>query len=64
MQDIEKMIPDPVVVRERLARNLEEGRMLRSLLRLSVRAVRSLPNAPSSAGHGIEPRSARPGSLS
>jgi hypothetical protein len=34
-----EMIPPPPVVREKLARHIREGRLLRSLLRLSVRAA-------------------------
>lgn len=34
----EKLIPVPPVVRKMLAEHLREGRLLRSLLRLSVRA--------------------------
>lgn len=33
------LIPPPRIVRERLANNLREGRLLRSLLRLSRRAA-------------------------
>lgn len=39
MSEPEKLIPPPPVVRERLARNIKERRLLRSLLRLSVRAA-------------------------
>lgn len=35
----ELLIPPPAVVRDRLARNLRENRLLRSLLRLSERAA-------------------------
>lgn len=43
-------IPSPVVVRERLARNLWENRLLRSLLRISERAAEEAArqNAPTS----------------
>jgi hypothetical protein len=34
-----ELIPPPPIVRERLARHIREGRLLRSLLRLSVRAA-------------------------
>jgi hypothetical protein len=34
----EELIPAPPVVRKRLAHHLREGRLLRALLRLSVRA--------------------------
>lgn len=37
MSDAEVLIPPPALVRERLAKNVREARMLRSLLRLSVR---------------------------
>ena len=39
MTEAEKLIPLPPVVRDRLARNIKERRLLRSLLRLSVRAA-------------------------
>ena len=39
MSDPEKLIPLPPVVRDRLAQNIKERRLLRSLLRLSVRAA-------------------------
>jgi len=38
MSDPDKLIPPPPVVRDSLARNIRERRLLRSLLRLSVRA--------------------------
>jgi hypothetical protein len=42
MSEPEKLIPSPPIVRVRLARNLKERRLLRSLLRLSVRADEEL----------------------
>lgn len=39
MSDDQKLIPPPPVVRERLAQHIREGRLLRALLRLSVRAA-------------------------
>jgi hypothetical protein len=39
MSESEKLIPPPPVVRDRLARNIKERRLLRSLLRLSIRAA-------------------------
>ncbi len=33
------LIPRPPVVREKLAANIREGRLLRSLLRLSIKAA-------------------------
>jgi hypothetical protein len=39
MNEPEKLIPLPPVVRDRLARNIRERRLLRALLRLSVRAL-------------------------
>jgi len=39
MIDAKIPIPPPPVVRDRLARNIREGRLLRALLRLSVRAA-------------------------
>jgi hypothetical protein len=35
----EELIPPPPLVRERLARHIREGRLIRALLRLSVRAA-------------------------
>jgi hypothetical protein len=35
----EELIPPPPIVRERLATHIREGRILRALLRLSVRAA-------------------------
>jgi hypothetical protein len=35
----EELIPPPPILRERIAKHVREGRMLRSLLRLSVRAA-------------------------
>jgi hypothetical protein len=40
------LIPPPEVVREHLARNLEENRLLRSQLRLSERAAEALRSDP------------------
>jgi len=37
MSEPEKLIPSPPVVRNRLARNIQERRLLRALLRLSIR---------------------------
>ena len=50
MQGVEQIIPHPSIVRERLARNIQEGRVLRSLLRLSVRAVEAQSRPVSAAG--------------
>jgi hypothetical protein len=36
MSDEQALIPPPPVIRERLARNIKERRILRSLLRLSI----------------------------
>jgi hypothetical protein len=44
-----ELIPPPPVVRETLARHIRQGRLLRALLRLSVRAAeerRSQPGKP------------------
>lgn len=37
MSQIEKLIPPPPVVRERLAEHIREGRIIRALLKLSIR---------------------------
>lgn len=42
MSEPEKLIPPPPVVRDRLARNIKERRLLRSLLRIAVRAAEEL----------------------
>jgi hypothetical protein len=39
MNEHEKLIPPPPIVRDRLARNIRERRLLRALLRLSIRAA-------------------------
>jgi hypothetical protein len=39
MSDSEKLIPSPPVVRDQLARTVKEMRLLRSLLRVAVRAA-------------------------
>ncbi|WP_435009926.1 hypothetical protein P12x_001139 [Tundrisphaera lichenicola] len=38
MSEQSKLIPSPPVVRERLARNVREARLLRALLRLAIKA--------------------------
>jgi hypothetical protein len=40
MDDEKPLIPPPALVRDKLAENIREGRLLRSLYRLSLRAVR------------------------
>jgi len=35
----ESLIPPPPIIRERLSKNIKERRLLRALLRLSVRAA-------------------------
>lgn len=37
--DLFDLIPPPFVVRDRLARNIREARLLRTLLNLSIRAA-------------------------
>ncbi len=55
----QELIPPPPVVREKLARHIAEGRLLRDLLRLSVRAAEHQhQQAPSvsrqaAAGQGV-----------
>lgn len=39
MSEAEALIPPPGVVRERLAKSVREAQLLRSLLRVSVRAA-------------------------
>jgi hypothetical protein len=49
MTDTLRLIPSPPVVRERLAHNIRERRLLRALLRLSVRAVEDSQRTPLTA---------------
>jgi hypothetical protein len=59
MSDAQTLIPPPPVVREKLARHIREGRLLRALYRLSLRAAEERHSQ--NAGHeGPEP-SERPG---
>jgi hypothetical protein len=54
-QDPLSVIPEPDAVRERLAQNLREARLLRSMLRLSDRvSIERRRRAPPAhlAGHG------------
>ena len=39
MNEPEKLFPPPPVVRDQLARNIRERRLLRALLRLSIRVA-------------------------
>jgi hypothetical protein len=39
MNERHELIPPPPVVRDRLAQNIKERRLLRSLLRISIRAA-------------------------
>ena len=58
MSERHELIPPPPVVRDRLARNIEERRLLRSLLRLAIRAAkerrREAPSTPCHAFSGPE----------
>jgi hypothetical protein len=40
MDDENALIPPPALVRDKLGQNIREGRLLRSLYRLSLRAAR------------------------
>lgn len=55
MSDDQVLIPPPPVLREKLARNLREARILRGLLRLSIKAAendnRESPPSPQLQGH-------------
>jgi hypothetical protein len=42
----EELIPPPPIVRQELARHVREGRLLRALLRLSVRAAEERHQQP------------------
>jgi hypothetical protein len=59
MSDHEKLFPSPPIVRDRLARNIRERRLLRALLRLSIRAAEEQPpradreTRPEAAGRGV-----------
>jgi hypothetical protein len=54
------LIPPPPVVRERLATHIREGRLLRAILRVSIRAAeerrrqKSAVPTPDATGHGGE----------
>ena len=54
MKDAQTLIPSPAVVRERLAEHIEEGKLLRSLYRLSIRAAleRERANRIGNSGRG------------
>lgn len=39
MSETQALIPPPAVVREKLSQNVREGYLLRSLLRVSIRAA-------------------------
>jgi hypothetical protein len=41
-----ELIPPPPIVREKLARHIRQGRLLRALLRLSVRAAEERHRQP------------------
>jgi hypothetical protein len=49
--DMGDIIPRPAVIRERLARNIRERRMLESLLKISLRAAEwgLLPDVPATS---------------
>jgi hypothetical protein len=59
MQGEETLIPHPSVVRDRLAENIREGRMLRSLLRLSVRAIETRSQPASGPDRGTAQQTRR-----
>lgn len=61
MSTNEELIPPPPIVREKLARNIEEGRLLRDLLRLSVRAAEHRHQQV--ATEPRQPGAARPGGV-
>jgi hypothetical protein len=57
MNEDENLIPPPPIVRDRLARNIRERRLLRALLRLSIRAVEGPSRqSPHEAGHEADGR--------
>lgn len=57
MSTIEVLIPPPQAVRERLAATIREAQLLRSLLRLSIRAAEEQqPQATERAGRISERR--------
>ena len=56
MNTNEELIPPPPIVRENLARHIREGRLLRALLRLSVRAAEERHRQPKTP----QPEAARP----
>ena len=46
MRECHELIPPPPVIRDRLARNIRERRLLRGLLRLSIKAATDGQDAP------------------
>jgi hypothetical protein len=58
MSDHEGLIPPPPLVRDRLARTIRECRLLRSLLRLSIRAAEGRSEE---GNHGPRHEADRPG---
>jgi len=60
MDDCRELIPPPPVVRDRLAENIRERRLLRSLLRLAIQAAEQrrqeppFPPRPEADGRGVD----------
>ncbi len=50
MSQTQSLIPSPPVVRERLAQHIREGRLLRALYRLSIRAANEQTPKTSESG--------------
>jgi hypothetical protein len=50
------IIPAPPLVRDKLAQNIREGRLLRALLRLSVRAAEERHRQPAAQSGALELR--------
>jgi hypothetical protein len=59
MSPDQALIPPPPVVRERLAENIREGRILRALLRLSVRVAQERHRHAAQGPRPEAPRSER-----
>ena len=55
MSDSPNLIPPPAVVRGRLARNIRERRLLRSLLRLAIRATQEAEPFPHPEAETVRP---------
>jgi hypothetical protein len=67
MSECDGLLPPPRVIHERLTRNQRERRLLRNLMRLTLRAreesLESPPEACRAAHPDRQPEAARPGGM-